>query len=94
MCKWFKTGDVYEETYFAKDLQAVDRAQEIIDAFNAQGIAAARISLNHPQVWHGTSSAGAYAGTRRLIEPFINNYRKFNSNSGYVSGNDGWSEVS
>jgi hypothetical protein len=93
VCKWFKTGAVYEETFFEKDLKAVKKAQEFIDAFNSLGITASRISLNHPRVWVFERSAGRYAGQNTLTEPFINNYRKFNSNTGHVGGHDGWSEV-
>eukprot|EP00884_Botryococcus_braunii_P003387 jgi/Botrbrau1/13049/Bobra.0187s0011.1 len=51
-----------------------------------------RIYLNHPGVW--TFKPGSrYAGQKTLIEPFINNYRKFNSNTGWVAHNDSWSEV-
>jgi hypothetical protein len=48
--KWFKTGAVYEDTFFEKDLQAVDKAQEIIDAWNALQLSNT-IHLNHPAVW-------------------------------------------
>jgi hypothetical protein len=27
------------------------------------------------------------------VEPFINNYQKFNSNSGWACDDEGWSEV-
>lgn len=50
MCKWFKTGAVYEDTYFEKDLKAVDKAQEIIDTWNALNISNT-IHLNRPEVW-------------------------------------------
>jgi hypothetical protein len=48
--KWFKTGAVYEETFFENDLQAVDKAQEIIDAWNDLQLTKT-IHLNHPEVW-------------------------------------------
>jgi hypothetical protein len=41
---------VYEDTFFQKDLKAVDKAQEIIDAWNALQISNT-IHLNHPTVW-------------------------------------------
>lgn len=50
VCKWFKTGAVYEDAFFANDLKAVDKAQEIIDAFNDLQIANT-IHLNRPEVW-------------------------------------------
>lgn len=48
--KWFKTGAVYEETYFEQDLEAISRAQELIDAYNAEGLINKTIQLNHPGV--------------------------------------------
>jgi hypothetical protein len=49
---------VYEQTFLKKDLQAVERAQEFIDAFNdlqlivtRQGRELMTISLNRPAVW-------------------------------------------
>eukprot|EP00775_Hariotina_reticulata_P012365 gene12365-12500_t len=92
VCKWFKSGVVYERTFFEKDLKAVGKAQEIINAFYTAGITTSRISLNHPEVWVFRYN-GSHAGQHTLTEPFINNYRKFNSNSGYVGGYDHWSEV-
>ena len=38
VCKWFKTGAVFEESFFEMDLKAVDKPQEIIDIFNKEGI--------------------------------------------------------
>jgi hypothetical protein len=49
--KWFKTGAVFEDTFFEHDLQAVAKAQEIIDAYNAEGLINRTIQLNHPAVW-------------------------------------------
>jgi hypothetical protein len=50
VCKWFKTGEVYEDTFYEKDLKAVEKAQEFIDAFNDLQLANT-IHLNRPTVW-------------------------------------------
>eukprot|EP00884_Botryococcus_braunii_P003389 jgi/Botrbrau1/13050/Bobra.0187s0012.1 len=66
--------------------------REIIDAYNSSGCINQNIYLNHPGVW--TFKPGTrYAGQKTLTEPFINNYQKFNSNTGCVIGGDSWSEV-
>lgn len=52
VAKWFKEKEVYEDVFFAKDLKAVDKAQEFIDAFNALQLANT-IHLNRPTVWTG-----------------------------------------
>eukprot|EP00973_Karenia_brevis_P036772 5066317-Karenia_brevis.AAC.1 len=59
--KWFKNGDVFEERFFQKDLQAVQRAADFINAFN--GILRMkspsrpyRIHLNEPGVWTDIST--------------------------------------
>ncbi|WIA19927.1 hypothetical protein OEZ85_005816 [Tetradesmus obliquus] len=91
VCKWFKTGAVYEDTYFEKDLKAVDKAQEIIDTWNALNISNT-IHLNRPEVWVFDRDSRR-PGQKTLTEPFINNYTKFNSNSGWACSTDGWCEV-
>ena len=92
VCKWFKSGAVYEDTFFKKDIIAVEKAQEIINAFNEEGIIQETIYLNHPGVWVFEPQS-TYAGQKHLIEPFIENFQKFNSNSGYVGGSGGWHQV-
>jgi hypothetical protein len=92
VAKWFKSGAVYESTFFEKDIKAVDKAQEIVDAFNEEGVVQETIYLNHPEVWVFVPGS-SYEGQRHLIEPFIENFEKFNSNSGYVGGSGGWYQV-
>eukprot|EP00798_Chlamydomonas_sp_ICE-L_P005007 gene5007-34792_t len=90
--KWFKTGVVYESSYFDLDIKAVDKAQEIINAFNAENVITSTVYLNHPEVWTFQPNSG-YDGQRNLTEPFIEGFQKFNSNSGIVPqayDTDGW----
>ena len=45
-------------------------------------------------VWHFTKESGAdYRGQLVLCEPFIENYQKFNSNSGWNDYSKGWGEA-
>lgn len=82
MCKWFKTGVVFESEFFEKDIRAVDKALDIIASFNELGIASKIIKLNIPEVWTFVESYGSdWGGSKSLQEPFVQNYQKFNSNT-------------
>ena len=48
--KWFKTGAVFEEDYFALDIKAVDRALEIVNRFNELNIVNKTVKINVPSV--------------------------------------------
>lgn len=90
VAKEFKTGSVYEEHYFEEELNIIRRTQEIIDDFAAaRVIGSSRILLNTPEIWEYEED-----GHRALIEPMIENFEKFNSNTGWapVTGN-AWSEA-
>jgi len=74
--KEFKTGAVYENRFFAEDVKAVDKASDLIRAFNnSKGF---RIYLNKPEIWHKESS-----GQKGLVEPHLPEFKKFNSNTGW-----------
>ena len=50
--------------------------------------------LNIPQVWtFASSSLSHFSGTKALLEPFIENYQKFNSNTGWADGSTPWPKV-
>ena len=70
--KWFKTGGVMEEEFFASDLRIVDKALELIEAFNASNIISQTLRLNIPEVWEWTS--GECKGQKLLVEPFIEGF--------------------
>ena len=78
--KVFKTGGVYEDTFFSADIKASEAALKILDAF-AEHAKPFRARINLPAVWQylvGSSKAGQ----KVLVEPHIANFRKFNSNTG------------
>lgn len=90
--KWFKTGVVFEADYFTLDIKAVDKALEIVNHFNQLNIVNKSIKINVPAVW--TFVPGSeFAGQKHLCEPFIRNYEKFNSNTGWIDDTEGWGEV-
>jgi hypothetical protein len=92
VCKWFKSGSVYEQEFFADDIKAVQKAAHIIQEWNSRNFIDKTIMLNIPQVWRFTDGCSR-AGQRALIEPFIEKYKKFNSNSGWADDSIPWSRL-
>lgn len=94
VCKWFKTGAVYESTFFDSDIQAMNKALDIIQQWNQNGYINKLVQINIPEVWTFTeSSSGGWAGRKVLQEPFIQNYQKFNSNTGWADDSTPWPRV-
>ncbi|KAL9476272.1 hypothetical protein ACSS6W_006113 [Trichoderma asperelloides] len=92
--KWFKSGVVFSDTYFTLDIKAVNKALEIVDKFNKLNLIDKVIKVNIPEVWHFTDDSPAErAGQRYLCEPFIQNYQKFNSNTGWNDSSIPWGKV-
>jgi hypothetical protein len=83
--KEFKTGCVYESSFFRNDIKAVQRAAQIVKKFNALGLLNKPIYVNEPEVWVGDAGC-SLAGQRMLVEPMIKGeYFSFNSNTGYAA---------
>ena len=92
VAKVFKTGSVYEESFFASELKVVAKALQIINRFNNDGIINKEIWLNEPAVW--TFVGGNLINSKALIEPMIENFEKFNSNTGWTPNQTSpWIEV-
>ncbi|KAK5657913.1 hypothetical protein OQA88_2462 [Cercophora sp. LCS_1] len=92
--KWFKSGAVFSNDYFTLDIKAVDKALELVNRFNQLNIVSKRIKINVAQVWaYAQDSRGDWAGQRSLVEPFIQGYRKFNSNSGWTDTTIQWARI-
>jgi hypothetical protein len=67
VCKIFKTGSVFESSFFDNELKVVHEALAIIEQFNAAHILNnSTILLNIPEVW-----SFDYDGEKNLIEPMI-----------------------
>lgn len=97
VAKWFKTGIIFEEKYYEKDVMAVDKALEILVKWNNSRFITEHIMLNKVEVWTFIPNpgihAGKWAGSKCLQEPFITNYTKFNSNTGWNNRTLPWSKV-
>ncbi|KAI0188911.1 kinase-like domain-containing protein [Xylaria flabelliformis] len=89
VAKEFKTGSVYEKHYFEQEMNVIRRTQRVIDNWHSAGIIDKRVLLNNPQIWTDRET-----GAKVQIEPMIQNFEKFNSNSGWASISGGaWSEA-
>ncbi|CAN8102856.1 unnamed protein product [Discula destructiva] len=90
MCvaKEFKSGSVFADHYFDVELSILERAQSIIDSWHAALIIDSRIMLNKAEIW------ATPGGKKVLVEPFINGFCKFNSNTGWAPATGGiWGEA-
>ena len=74
--------------FFALDVRAVGKAIEIVEKWNAEKYTAPTIWVNKAAVWHFDS--GYREGEPVLVEPFIENFEKFNSNTGWARNAEGW----
>eukprot|EP00026_Physarum_polycephalum_P013238 Phypoly_transcript_13618.p1 GENE.Phypoly_transcript_13618~~Phypoly_transcript_13618.p1 ORF type:complete len:243 (+),score=23.24 Phypoly_transcript_13618:132-860(+) len=79
--KEFKSGSVYESSYFQKEMDVIEAAMNIIDRFNQSRAIDRHIYLNQPAVWQYTT--GEKTGQKILVEPYIESFQKFNSNTGW-----------
>lgn len=92
--KWFKSGHTFEQEFFDLDIKAVDKAIELVREFNNQDIVGSTIKMNRPEVWTFFPHAGSdWAGRKTLTEPFIENWEKFNSNTGWNDDDVLWGRV-
>ncbi|POR33713.1 Uncharacterized protein TPAR_06097 [Tolypocladium paradoxum] len=92
--KWFKTGAVFSDDYFTLDIKAVDKALEIVNRFNHLSIVNKVVKINVPEVWRFIDDAlDERSGQKILCEPFIENYQKFNSNTGWNDDSMAWGEA-
>lgn len=81
--KFLKSGTVFDDSLFLDDLRAARKSLQIIDAFShylsSTFAMSVRIQLNVPECWMQT--AGDKKDQRMLVEPFIENFKKWNSNT-------------
>lgn len=96
--KEMRIGPSYVDTVFDHELNIVHKANQIIQQFNDLKIASRPVQLNNPEVWkYARASHPDIALSRALVEPYIKNFAKFNSNTGWVPacyGEEGmWVEV-
>ena len=93
VCKWFKSGHVDQASYFDLDIKAMDKAHDLVREWNNRNLITKLVMVNIPEVWTFTATSGPLLGKRILQEPFINNYQKFNSNTGWADSETPWPRV-
>ena len=82
---------VEQASYFNNDTRVIAKALDILRQFNNAGIVDKPIMINNAQVWVWQNEPRK--GQKTLIEPFIENYQKFNSNTGWKDDDDGWPQL-
>lgn len=89
VAKQFRDNPVFEESYFATDVAVIEKVLALVSQFNDLKIINKTIRLNKATVWNVR-----HTGERLLVEPFIENWCKFNSNSGWTAGSSNvWHQV-
>lgn len=68
-----------QDSFFSTDELATERALLLLTQFNNSGISSLAKRLNKGEQWNGGPTG------KFLLEPHIDNFEKFNSNSGWVS---------
>lgn len=92
--KWFKTGATFDKKYFSLDIQAVDKAMELVRAFNKAEVVRGVVRVSQPAVWQFAKNCGPdWAGKKLLKERYIHNYEHFNSNTGWSDTSVRWGEI-
>ncbi|KAK7716907.1 transcription-associated protein 1 [Diaporthe eres] len=87
--KTFKTGSVFEAHFFELEMTVIEETQEIINAWNNARLFHTPVMLSHPEIFAFVDN-----GEKALTEPFIHNFQKFNSNSGWAAqSGDEWSDA-
>jgi hypothetical protein len=91
VCKWFKSGHVMENIFFNLDIKAMEKAVSLVGMWNQEGFIRQIIKVNVPEVWTFDESSGhCWRGRKVLVEPYIKNYKKFNSNTGWADTSTLW----
>ncbi|KAL3902651.1 MAG: hypothetical protein SGILL_010749, partial [Bacillariaceae sp.] len=93
VCKWFKKGHVSEHVYYHDDILAMEKAVFLVGLWNNENIITQMIRVNVPEVWTFAKSDYFVRDTKVLVEPFIENYKKFNSNTGWNDSSTPWPQV-
>jgi hypothetical protein len=83
--KVFKESSAFEEDFFRLDLLAVDKCLELVEKWNECKFIDKIVKVNSPEIWQFRQS-----GTPSLVEPWIENWEKFNSNTGWFNNKTDW----
>lgn len=82
--KVFKDGkQAFEDSFFEHDVAVVEKTIGIVEEFNKVKKFSKLLQVCKPAIWHRT-----YTKQRLLVEPYIANFKKFNSNTGWVGSGE------
>ena len=85
VCKWFKTGFVFEDNFYDLDIKAMHKARDFIKEWNKRNYISKPVRINIPEVWtFDESCSDKWKRSKVMIEPYIKKYTKFNSSSGWT----------
>jgi Alpha-kinase family len=95
VCKWFKnSGTTMEDEFFATDIATSKEAVRLITIWNSNRLIDRMVKINLPEVWTFEKGGNRrWSGRQVLQEPFIEDYQKFNSNSGWADDTLPWPRV-
>ncbi|KAK3373059.1 kinase-like domain-containing protein [Lasiosphaeria ovina] len=82
VAKFFKNKGELADEFFADDKKVVTRTLEIVRKFNDKNIISQKIKVNVPEMAQFGQGSGR-PGTKFQVEPYIDKYQKWNSNSGW-----------
>lgn len=72
----------------------MNKALDIVKEWNSRQFVDKIVKVDVPEVWTFlANSGGGRDGTKVLQEPYIDNYTKFNSNSGWADDSTPWPRV-
>ena len=95
--KWFKDWTkqyVAESDMFSDDIKCIQKAIELVTKWNECEIIDQKIKVNECSVWTWKQRNSLFKkGDPCLVEPFIENFKKFNSNAGWSSEGEPWTNV-
>lgn len=77
--KFFRDRGV-ASSYFAAEISIVNKTLELLSQWNGARFISQTVRLNVPEIW----PVGG-CGRLGLVEPFIENFAKFNSNTGWTT---------
>mmetsp|Transcript_19826 Transcript_19826/g.25861 ORF Transcript_19826/g.25861 Transcript_19826/m.25861 type:complete len:249 (-) Transcript_19826:158-904(-) len=72
-----------KKVFFSLDIKAFQKASHIVKAFNSANFVDKLIRINEPSVWTFQDGNDQWSGSKVLQEPYVENYQKFNSNTGW-----------
>ena len=96
--KWFKHKGGAYDSFYGTEMATVQKTLELLTAWNGAGVVQSTLRLNIPEVWTQErcwdDNGYDVSDELTLVEPFIDNYLKFNSNTGWVASDQGsWGEL-